>query len=117
MKRNKFLLAAASLLAIPREVFSRIPNLLSRTNKGFKISAGEGRIHGHMALKGINANVLDLKVSGTDTDGGIAMFEQKSRTPKRGTPLHVHPLQDEIFFVQEGSYRFLVGEDKFSLEK
>ncbi len=88
---------------------------MKRTDKGFKINAGEGRIHGHIKLKGVNANVLDLKVSGNDTDGGMAIFEQTSLSPGRGTPLHVHPLQDELFYVVEGAYYFQVGEDKFHL--
>ncbi len=83
--------------------------------KGFKIAAGEGRYHGHMHLQGVNSNVLDLKISGKDTDGGIAIFEQTSISPGRGTPLHVHPLQDEIFYVVQGDYYFQVGEDKFRL--
>jgi quercetin dioxygenase-like cupin family protein len=43
------------------------------------------------------------------------MFEQTSFSQGRGTPLHVHPSQDEIFYVLKGSYRFKVGEDLFSL--
>jgi len=87
----------------------------TRPGKGFKISAGEGRLHGHIKLKGVNANILDVKVSGSDTDGGFAMFEQTSISQGRGTPLHVHHLQDEVFYVVEGSYYFQVGEDKFQL--
>jgi hypothetical protein len=36
----------------------------------------EGRIHGHLNLKGVNSNILDLKVSGKDTGGDLAIFEQ-----------------------------------------
>jgi len=43
-------------------------------SRGFKIDSGEGRIHGHLKLKGVNANILDLKVSGKDTNGGLASF-------------------------------------------
>lgn len=88
---------------------------MARPGKGFKINAGEGRIHGHIKLKGVNANVLDLKVSGSDNDGRFALFEQTSVSPGRGTPLHVHHVQDEVFYVIEGVYYFQVGEDKFEL--
>jgi quercetin dioxygenase-like cupin family protein len=85
--------------------------------KGFKISAGEGRIHGHLKLKGVNANIQDVKVSGSDTEGGMAIFEQTSISHGKGTPLHVHHSQDEVFYVLEGSYYFQVGDEKFSLTK
>lgn len=58
---------------------------------------------------------MDVKVSGSDTDGDLAIFEQTSLSQGRGTPLHVHPLQDEIFYVLDGAYYFQVGEDKFHL--
>lgn len=87
----------------------------SRTDRGFKVKAGEGRIHGHLKLKGVNANVLDVKISGKDTNNGFAMFEQTSLSQGRGTPLHVHPYQDEMFYVVEGEYYFQIGEDKFRL--
>jgi quercetin dioxygenase-like cupin family protein len=58
---------------------------------------------------------LDVKISGKDTDGDLAVFEQTSLSPKRGTPLHVHPHQDEVFHILEGAYRFKVGSDQFDL--
>ena len=88
---------------------------VTEPGKGFKANAGEGRIHGHIKLKGVNANVLDLKVSGLDNGGNMAIFEQTSVTPGKGTPLHVHHLQDEVFYVIEGSYYFRVGDEKFHL--
>ncbi|CAN5439155.1 hypothetical protein BH10BAC2_BH10BAC2_39070 [soil metagenome] len=115
MKRNKFIASLLAATTLPLVSFSRIEKIFSGIGKGFKINAGEGRIHGHMQLKGVNSNILDLKVSGSDTDGGIAIFEQTSLSQGKGTPLHVHLTQDEVFYVQEGSYRFMVGEDKFAL--
>ncbi|GAA3994060.1 cupin domain-containing protein [Hymenobacter fastidiosus] len=58
---------------------------------------------------------MDVKVSGRDTAGGLAIFEQTSRSPGRGTPLHIHPFQDEVFYVLEGEYYFQVGAEKYSL--
>lgn len=75
-------------------------------DKGFKVLAGEGRIHGHIKLKGVNANVLDLKISGSDSDGGVAVFERTSLSQGKGTPLHLHHFQNEIFYVLEGEYFF-----------
>jgi quercetin dioxygenase-like cupin family protein len=115
MKRNKFILSALSVVLAPLAVTALNKKTLKRTDKGFKINAGEGRLHGHIKLKGVNANVLDVKISGNDTDGGFALFEQTSLSPGKGTPLHVHHLQDEVFYVVEGNYYFQVGEDKFHL--
>ncbi len=116
MKRGKFILAALSV--IPMTVFAKIKtNPFLRANKGFKINSGEGRIHGHIKLKGVNSNILDVKVSGSDTDGDLAIFEQTSLSQGRGTPLHIHHFQDEIFYVLEGSYYFQVGDEKFNLSK
>lgn len=113
MKRSKFLFAL--IASVPLTAFAETKEQQAREDKGFKVSAGEGRTHGHMQLKGVNANILDLKVSGKDTNGALAIFEQTGLTPKRGTPLHVHHSQDEIFNVIEGEYHFIVGKDQFKL--
>ena len=95
----------------------RIQNLTDSksSGKGFKIDSGEGRIHGHLKLKGVNANILDLKVSGKDTNEELAIFEQTSLSQGRGTPLHIHLKQDEVFYVIEGEYNFKVGTETYSL--
>lgn len=114
MKRKNFISTSIAFATAP---LSTIASVNKDRSKAFKVNSGEGRIHGHITLKGLNENVLDVKISGTDTDGGFAMFEQTSLSPKRGTPLHVHPLQDETFFVLEGNYKFKVGDELFDLEK
>ncbi len=116
MKRGKFIVLALSIF--PMAAFAKISiKLFLSTDKGFKINAGEGRIHGHIKLKGVNANILDVKVSGSDTAGALAIFEQTSLTQGKGTPLHIHHSQDEIFYVVEGSYYFRVGDEKHNLTK
>ena len=115
MKRNKFIAALLMLSTTPALAFTKFNKVFMRKDKGFKIPAGEGRIHGHIKLKGVNANVLDVKISGTDTDGDLAIFEQTSLSQGKGTPLHIHHFHDEIFQVIEGSYKFQVGEDKYDL--
>jgi quercetin dioxygenase-like cupin family protein len=115
MKRNKFIVTMLTAFAASVTAKSEQKKQSSRTDKGFKVKAGEGRIHGHITLKGINANILDLKISGKDTDGGFAVFEQISLSQGKGTPLHVHHFQDEIFYVIEGEYYFQIGEDKFKM--
>lgn len=115
MQRKNFISAVAAVLAMPALAIAKSTKLLLRKDKGFKIPAGEGRIHGHIKLKGVNNNVLDVKISGSDTDGDLAIFEQTSLTPGKGTPLHIHHFQDETFYVIAGTYKFQVGDDKFDL--
>ncbi|GAB2604458.1 cupin domain-containing protein [Spirosoma areae] len=114
MKRRTFI--QTTLLATPFAATAPFQPKTERSPKGFKIKAGEGRYHGHIQLKGVNSNIQDVKVSGKDTNGDLAIFEQTSLSPKRGTPLHIHPHQDEIFHVQEGEYLFQVGDDKYQLK-
>jgi quercetin dioxygenase-like cupin family protein len=115
MKRYKFIASILTVVSAPLFAFSQLPGKLTRKKKGFKILAGEGRIHGHIKLKGVNSNILDVKVSGSDTDGALAIFEQTSLSQGKGTPLHIHSSQDEIFYIIEGAYKFQVGEDKYDL--
>lgn len=116
MIRRKFLFTTLSILPLPLLSKMKI-NLFIGANKGFKVNSGEGRIHGHLKLRGVNANIIDVKVSGNDTDGALAIFEQTSLSKGRGTPLHLHNSQEEIFYVIEGSYYFQLGDEKFNLTK
>lgn len=115
MKRKKFIAGTLATAVLP--LVGKSFGILNQTEvgKGFKINKGEGRLHGHITLKGVNANILDLKVSGTDNNGNLAVFEQTSISQGKGTPLHIHYLQDEYFYVLEGEYFFKVGVDKFHL--
>jgi quercetin dioxygenase-like cupin family protein len=115
MERNKFIITMLGAVTVPLVGFPQILKTSMGSDKGFKVKAGEGRIHGHIKLKGVNSNILDVKVSGADTDGGLAIFEQTSLSQGRGTPLHLHHAQDEIFYVLEGEYYFQVGEEKHHL--
>jgi quercetin dioxygenase-like cupin family protein len=116
MKRGRFILSGLSIFPIVAMANFNF-NFSARAEKGFKIGAGEGRIHGHINLKGVNENILDVKISGKDTDGDLAIFEQTSLSQGKGTPLHIHHFQDEIFYVVKGSYYFQVGDEKFTLSK
>jgi quercetin dioxygenase-like cupin family protein len=115
MKRKKFIAGILTMAVSGSFALAQKKKVFKRPEKGFKISAGEGRIHGHIKLKGVNSNILDLKVSGSDTEGGIAIFEQTSLSQGRGTPLHIHHKQDEVFYVIEGAYYFKVGDEKYHL--
>jgi len=115
MKRNKFIVLPIALGTAPTFLFSQILKGSYKMSGGFKINSGEGRIYGHIKLKGVNSNILDIKLSGSDTKGDLAIFEQISLSQGKGTPLHIHNSQDEVFIIREGTYYFQVGEEKCNL--
>lgn len=115
MKRGKFILT--TLAIIPLTTFAKVTTkIMTRTNKGFKVNSGEARYGEHFKMKGVTLNVLDNKISSKDTDGDLAVFEQNGFTPKGGPPLHIHPYQDEFFYIIEGEYLFQVGDDKYQMK-
>ena len=115
MKRRYFALSALAL--IPTLVFAKIGSISTmRTKKGFKVTAGEARFGKHYHMKGVTQNILDIKISGNDTENNLAVFEQTGLSPNGGPPLHIHPFQDEWFYVIDGEYLFQVGEDKYQMK-
>ena len=114
MKRKNFLLTAitampAILLATPFK-----PASPDRSKKGFVVKSGESRFAEKTFLGGKNSN--DIKISKKDTNGDLSVFEYVG-IEKTGPPLHIHPHQDEIFFVVEGNYLFKVGDEKHVLKE
>lgn len=72
----------------------------------FVVRAGAAR-HGQSAtLFGCCPN--DVKVSGQDSHGALALFTYEGRVPG-GPPMHVHDSQDEIYFIESGDWIFVVG--------
>ncbi len=117
MKRRQILIGL--LAALPLSLMAKTVKWKfdMRTNKGFKVNSGEARFGKHYKMKGVTLNILDIKISANDTENDLAVFEQTGLTPKGGPPLHVHPFQDEWFYVIEGEYLFQVGNDKYEMKK
>lgn len=114
MKRSTFLLSA--LAFIPLNIFARIKkNIFMRIEKGYKVKADEARFGKRYKMKGIAPTVLDLKISGADTENDIAVMEVTGAI-NEGPPLHIHLFQDEWFYVIEGEYLFQVGDDKYQMK-
>ncbi|MBS1490714.1 MAG: cupin domain-containing protein [Bacteroidetes bacterium] len=114
MKRQVFILTV--LMSLPALVLSKVKSFAGQpSRKGFKVKSGEARFGIHYKMKGVTLNTLDIKISGKDTNGDIAVFEQIGLTPRGGPPLHIHPNQDEWFYVVEGAYHFQVGDDKYEV--
>lgn len=113
MQRKKFLLTAATVipaLLVGQNVKAQKPK---RPNKPFVVKATESRFGEKTSLGGKSPN--DIKVSSKDTNGDLTIFEYTGNE-KGGPPLHVHPHQDEIFFIVQGEYLFQVGDEKNNLK-
>lgn len=113
MERKKFLLttaAAIPALLIGQHASAQTPK---RPNKAFVVKATESRFAEKTSLGGKSPN--DIKVSQKDTNNDLTVFEYTGNE-KGGPPLHIHPNQDEIFFIIEGEYLFQVGPDRHTLK-
>ena len=113
MERKKFLSITAA--AIPALLVGENVKAqkLKRPNKGFVVKATESRFGEKTLLSGKNPN--DIKVSQKDTNGDLTIFEYTGNE-KGGPPLHIHPHQDEIFFIVQGEYLFQVGDEEHNLK-
>lgn len=106
MQRRKFLSVTSLALAVGTVPKSKTK---SELQKSFIVKTNEARFGVHTPFMGVNPN--DVKISGKDTNGQLAVFEYIG-TQKVGPSFHVHFDQDEIFTVVEGEYLFQVGEKK-----
>ena len=73
---------------------------------GIILGPGEGR-----TIPGTDA--ITLKATSEQTGGSIGFLEATS-PPGSGPPRHVHHSSDELFYVLEGEFLFLVGKRQVS---
>lgn len=112
MKRKEFISGTMSTLALAS--LGSILQAQPAKVEPFVVKAGKGRFGESFLYKGKNPN--DIKISGKDTNGSVAMFEYIG-FEKTGPSLHVHFEQDEVFYIVEGKYRFLVNEKLIELKE
>ncbi|MDI9879616.1 cupin domain-containing protein [Flectobacillus longus] len=109
MQRRNFLSTAVVL-------GSNLTQASAKTNQAptspFVIRSGESRFQESTQV-GLSPN--NIKVSSKDTNGLLTVFEYVGKE-KGGPPLHIHPNQDEIFFIVEGEYLFQVGKEQHRLK-
>lgn len=110
MQRRKFLTTTLATAATNALVKAQ-PE--AKKQQPFVVKNGMSRFNETTKLGGISPN--NIKVSSKDTNGRLTIFEYIGRE-KGGPGLHIHPNQDEIFFVQEGKYKFQVAEEIHYLE-
>lgn len=88
--------------------------LSDNLSNGFVVRSGKGRFGETTLINGKSPN--DLKVAGKDTGGELSVFEYIGKETG-GPPLHVHPRQDEVFYVTEGEYSFQCADERFLLKQ
>src|SRR5258708_32181518 len=79
-----------------------------RAKDGYLLSKDEGEAHWLLGMLEI------VKISGADTDGAYGLLEITVRAGQ-GSPWHVHPDEDEWFYVLDGEFTFYIGERRLSL--
>ena len=99
-------LAAVAASTIP---LSEAQNTPATAAGPFTVSAGEGRPRGLWLVHGEKA--FSTKVSGTDVGRTYVAIEVHT-PPGLGPELHVHPGQNEMFFMLRGSIGLLCGSDR-----
>lgn len=106
MKRKQFLLT--TLAAMPALAFSTGVDNSGNIKKPFIVKAGNNR-SGVPMMNFMGMHPNDVVISGKDTGGTLSVFLFTGHGVV-GTPLHIHPKQDEFFTIIEGEYRFVCGE-------
>lgn len=80
--------------------------------KPIYVPAGSDRFTVHKTL---GPSTIDFKVTSEDSRGAMLVIENTSRG-KGGPAKHLHVDQDELFYVIEGQYVIVVGQDRFDLK-
>ena len=108
MKRRSFLKTAAAL--VPTAGFEQF--VLSQAaaapaaDAPHLVPSGEDRL-GETHSRGYSS--ILFKVLPRETNGGLFIIEH-NHLVKGGPPLHLHPYQEEWFYVVEGEVAFQVGD-------
>ena len=74
-----------------------------RAKDGYLLGKDEGEAHWLLGMLEI------VKISGADTNGAYGLLEVTVRAGE-GSPWHVHPEEDEWFYVLEGEFTVYVGD-------
>ncbi len=77
-----------------------------RAKHGYLLGGDEGEAFWLLGMLEI------IKISGADTDGEYGLIEVTVRAGE-GSPWHVHPEEDEWFYVLDGDVSFHVGDETY----
>jgi mannose-6-phosphate isomerase-like protein (cupin superfamily) len=112
LPRRTFLLTALAATPLASCASSSRSPVATRRRSGLVVRAGQdGTGHARTVFGGLR---LDAKVTPADTGGDLYVIEHNDES-RGGPPRHVHHAQDEWFYVLDGAYRVVVGEETFEL--
>lgn len=80
-----------------------------RAKNGYALARNEGEAFWLLGM------LETVKIGAADTGGRFGLLDITMR-PGDGSPWHVHPDEDEWFYVIEGSVTFYVGDKRLDLE-
>ncbi len=72
--------------------------------------------HGEGRSYWVLGDLYTFKATGRETAGVYCLIEQEVG-PQSGPPPHIHHAEEEAFYVLEGRFSFLCGEEERVLEK
>jgi quercetin dioxygenase-like cupin family protein len=81
---------------------------LESTTRGYRLGPDEGEAYWLLGMLEI------VKISGASTNGEYGLIEVTVRAGE-GSPWHVHPDEDEWFYVLGGEFTVYVGDERLSL--
>ncbi len=84
------------------------PTPIATTN-GYAVAAGEGE------RLWIVGDTMTLKATGESTGAGLVLIENLT-APGSGPPPHVHTLEDEFFYVLDGTFELRIGDELHALQ-
>jgi len=108
MQRRSFLSLATG--AVSASALGQA-GIAARTPEVKVVPAGED-MEGQRRMMGFSR--LTMKVAAHETNDGLFVIEQNF-IRKGGPPRHMHPHQDEWFYVMEGEFVFEVGAKRFTM--
>ncbi len=106
INRRKLLTSSAAVVAASTLSLAEAQSGHTPAAGPFTVRAGEGRNGGQWLVHGEKA--FTTKVSGADVGKTFAIIEVHT-PPGLGPELHVHPAQNELIFVLEGSIGLQCG--------
>jgi quercetin dioxygenase-like cupin family protein len=112
MNRNTFLRLFAAAGAWITNVLPAQARPSSRRTQGpIAVSAGKDRYDNPIHI--FDGDTFYVKIGTADTDGDLFAFES-TRGKKGGPALHIHPEQDEWFYILSGEFLVRVGDQTFT---
>jgi quercetin dioxygenase-like cupin family protein len=83
-------------------------DIAERAQQGYRLGPDEGEAFYLLGM------LETIKISSEDTNGQYGLLEVKARAGD-GSPWHVHPNEDEWFYVVEGDFTVYVADTRLEL--